>query len=294
MSHEPVLLKEVIQYLNAKDDDVILDATIGCGGHSREILNKIGKKGKLIGIDQDEEILEKLNAEFGDSVILINGNFRDLDKLIAPYGFTKINGALFDLGINSTQIEESDRGFSFQKNEPLLMTFKKNISQGDLTAYEIVNSWSEKDIADILFKYGEERYSRRIAKNIVESRRKEKIATTRALVEIIQASVPRTYCRGRIHCATRTFQALRIVVNDELAAMEEGIGKAWELLEQGGRIVVISFHSLEDRIAKNFFRNKVKEGKGRVLEKKPIISSREEIEINPRARSAKMRAIEKI
>lgn len=298
MGHIPVLLKEVIQYLNAKDGDVILDSTIGGGGHTKAIMQKIGKTGTLVGIDQDASMLDSLKSKFqipNSKLILINGNFRDLDKLIAPCGFKKINGAVFDLGINSEQFEESGRGFSFQKDETLLMTFKKDILSEDLTAYEIINSWSEKEIADVIYKYGEERYSRRIARKIVERRKEKPIKTTFELVEIIRLSVPQAYRNNRrIHCATRTFQALRMAVNDELPALEEGIGKALELLERGGRMVVISFHSLEDRIVKNFFRNKAKDGEGKVLTKKLIVASKKEKEENPRARSAKMRAIEKI
>ncbi len=298
MGHIPVLLKEAIQYLNAKDGDVILDSTVGGGGHAKAIMQKIGKTGTLVGIDQDAAMLDRLKSKFqipNSKLILINGNFRDLDKLIAPHGFKKINGAVFDLGINSEQFEESSRGFSFQKDEPLLMTYKSDIGPNDLTAKEIVNEWSEKEIADVIYKNGEERYSRRIARKIVERRKENPIKTTSELVEIIRLSVPPAYRNNRrIHCATRTFQALRMAVNDELPALEEGIGKAWELLERGGRMVVISFHSLEDRIVKNFFRNKAKDGEGKVLTKKPIVASKKEKEENPRARSAKMRAIEKI
>ncbi|MCG2699310.1 16S rRNA (cytosine(1402)-N(4))-methyltransferase RsmH [Candidatus Parcubacteria bacterium] len=298
MGHIPVLLKEAIQYLNAKDGDVILDSTVGGGGHAKAIMQKIGKTGTLVGIDQDAAMLDRLKSKFqipNSKLILINGNFRDLDKLIAPHGFKKINGAVFDLGINSEQFEESGRGFSFQKDEPLLMTYKSDIGPNDLTAKKIVNEWSEKEIADVIYKNGEERYSRRIARKIVERRKEKPIKTTSELVEIIRLSVPPAYRNNRrIHCATRTFQALRMAVNDELPALEEGIGKAWELLERGGRMVAISFHSLEDRIVKNFFRNKAKDGEGKVLTKKPIVASKKEKEENPRARSAKMRAIEKI
>ncbi|MBU4353121.1 16S rRNA (cytosine(1402)-N(4))-methyltransferase RsmH [Patescibacteria group bacterium] len=298
MGHIPVLLKEAIQYLNAKDGDVILDSTVGGGGHAKAIMQKIGKTGTLVGIDQDAAMLDRLKSKFqipNSKLILINGNFRDLDKLIAPHGFKKVNGAVFDLGINSEQFEESGRGFSFQKDEPLLMTYKSDIGPNDLTAKEIVNEWSEKEIADVIYKNGEERYSRRIARKIVERRKEKPIKTTSELVEIIRLSVPPAYRNNRrIHCATRTFQALRMAVNDELPALEEGIGKAWELLERGGRMVAISFHSLEDRIVKNFFRNKAKDGEGKVLTKKPIVASKKEKEENPRARSAKMRAIEKI
>lgn len=271
MAHLPVLLKESIYYLNPKPGDTILDATIDGGGHAKEILKIVGKSGKLIGIDLDETQVQGARV--------LRGNFRDVDKLVKE----KINGAIFDLGMSSTQLEESGRGFSFQKNEPLLMTYGQ---ENDLTAKEIVNKWSEKDISDVLYKYGEERYSRRIAKNIVRHR---PINTTFELVDIIRASVPRQYREGRINCATRTFQALRIAVNDEINALQEGIEKAWKLLLSRGRLIVISFHSLEDRVVKNFFR---KSG-GVILTKKPITATQEEKQRNPRCRSAKLRAIEK-
>jgi 16S rRNA (cytosine1402-N4)-methyltransferase len=187
------------------------------------------------------------------------------------------------------QLEKSGRGFSFQKDEPLLMTLKSEPGPNDLTAREILNKWSEKEIADVLYKYGEERYSRRIARAIFERRKKKAVETTLELIDIVRASVPRSYRHGRINCATRTFQALRIAVNDELNALEEGLEKAWNALNDKSRMIVISFHSLEDRIVKNFFK---KTG-GKILTKKPIVPSEEEIKNNPRSRSAKMRAIEK-
>lgn len=300
--HKPVLLKETVEYLNPKSGDTVLDATIDGGGHAEEILKIIDEKGRLIGIEQDAVILEKLESrmrgrEFGDgkNIILINGNFRDLDKLIEPLNIKKINGALFDLGMSSLQLEESGRGFTFLKNEPLLMTYKSDITSSDLTARDIINSWSEEDIADILFKYGEERYSRRIAKAIIEEREKKSIDTTFDLKGIIEKSVPPNYrYNRRINCATKSFQALRIMVNDELNALSEGLKKSWELLSGGSRTVVISFHSLEDRIVKKFFKEKAKEKEGMILTKKPITSSEKEQETNPRSRSAKLRAIEKI
>lgn len=300
MAHIPVLLQELIYYLSPKPGDIILDATINGGGHAKAILKAIGKNGLLIGIDRDAVILKETRNKIPDkNIILINGNFRDLDELLKKENIKKIDGAIFDLGMSSTQIEESGRGFSFQKDEPLLMTYKTEIGQSDLpahaglTAKEIVNKWSEEDIANVLYKYGGERYSRRIAKNIVARRKKKLIQTTFELVDIIREAVPRAYRNDRrLNCATRTFQALRIAVNDELAALEEGIDKAFGLLAQDGRIVVISFHSLEDKIVKNFFRQKAKKG-GNILTKKPIKPSSEEIKINPRARSAKLRAIEK-
>lgn len=301
--HKPVLLKETIEYLNPEQGDTILDATINGGGHAGEILKAIGDKGRLIGIEQDAKILEDTRFKFQDSsfknnVILINGNFRDLDELLKNNNAEKIDGAIFDLGMSSAQLEESGRGFSFQKNEPLVMTFKSDINGSDLTARDIVNKWSEKDIADILYKYGEEKYSRRIAKNIAEQREAKEIKTTFDLAEIVEASVPAFYRNPpaggpRINCYTKTFQALRIAVNDELGALEEGLDKVWKFLSPGARLVVISFHSLEDRIVKNFYKGKKEEGEGNILTKKPITASEKEIMSNPRSRSAKMRAIEK-
>jgi 16S rRNA (cytosine1402-N4)-methyltransferase len=272
MAHVPVLLKESIYYLNPKSGDTILDATINGGGHAREILRIIKKTGQLIGIDLDKTQVPGAKV--------IQGNFREADKLVRE----KLNGALFDLGMSSNQLEQSGRGFSFQKDEPLLMTYGQN----DLTAREIINKWSEKDISDVLYKYGEERYSRRIAKNIIKAR---PIETTFELVDVIRASVPSSYRNKRINCSTRTFQALRIAVNDEINALKEGMEKVWKLLKPGGRMVIISFHSLEDREAKNFFKKLKEEKQGIILTKKPIRAGEEEKKINPRSRSAKLRAI---
>lgn len=298
MGHIPVLLKEIIHYLDLQSGDTILDATVDGGGHAAAVCEEIGSNGLLIGIDQDKEILKATECKMKKSkckIILINGNFRDLDELVAPYNIKSIDGAIFDLGMSTLQLEESSRGFSFQRNEPLLMTFKSEIGPNNLTAKKIVNRWNEKEIADILYKYGEERYSRRIARGICEKRKKERIETTFNLVDIIRVSVPAAYRNNRrINCCTRTFQALRIAVNDELRALEEGIEKSWNLLSKKSRLVVISFHSLEDRIVKNFLREKFKNKEGVILTKKPIIPTEEEIKLNPASRSAKLRAIDKI
>lgn len=295
--HVPVLLKELIYYLDPGPGDTILDATVGGGGHAKLILNAIGKGGRLVGIDQDAVSLEKLKSDLGDrgkNAIFINGNFRNLDELIEPYNVKKIDGAIFDFGMSSVQLEESGRGFTFRKNEPLLMTYKSDPGGSDLTARDIVNKWSEKDISDILKKYGEERYAKKIASNIARQREMREIKTTLDLVAIIEASVPPRYRRSRkINCSTKTFQALRIAVNDELSAVSEGIEKAWNLLSPGAKMVAISFHSLEDKIVKNFFREKAREKTGNLLTKKPIGPSLQEKKKNPRSRSAKLRAIEK-
>ncbi|MEK9183495.1 MAG: 16S rRNA (cytosine(1402)-N(4))-methyltransferase RsmH, partial [Patescibacteria group bacterium] len=207
----------------------------------------------------------------------------------------KIDGAMFDLGMSSLQLEDSGRGFSFQKNQPLLMTFKSEPSPGDLTAKDIVNKWREKEIADLIYEYGEERYSRKIAKGIIKVRRERSIETTFELVEIVRKSVPAQYRSNKsLNCATRTFQALRIVVNDELTALKEGINKAWDFLREDGKLVVISFHSLEDRIVKKFFKDKAVLGEGAILTKKPIVAGAEEKKLNPRSQSAKLRAMKKL
>lgn len=295
--HIPVLLKETIEYLNPKHGDTIVDGTINGGGHSEEILKKIGDIGKLIGIDQDGNILNKLREKWQGkkNIYLINDNFRNLDSILESLKIEKINGALLDLGFSSMQLEQSGRGLSFQKDEPLLMTLKSDILPEDLTAREILNTWSEEDIANLIYKNGEERYSRRIARNIARRRETKSIEMTFELVDIIREAVPAAYRNNRrINCATRTFQALRIAVNDELGAMEEGIIKAWSVLGISGRLAVISFHSLEDRIVKNFMRDKAKSGGGKILTKKPAVASEAEMASNPRSRSAKLRALEKI
>ena len=295
--HIPVLLKESTECLNPKQGDVILDATINGGGHSEEMLKMIGEKGKLIGIDQDDEVLNKLKKKWKDrkNILLARDNFRNLDKVLESLKIEKINGAIFDIGVSSSQIDESGRGFSFQKDEPLLMTMKSRIEPDDLTAKEIVNIWSEKDLADTIWKYGEERFSRRIAKNIVRRRKAKKFETTMELVDAIRESVPSFYRNGRkINCATRTFQALRIAVNDELGALKEGMEKAWSFLQGGGSLAVVSFHSLEDRIVKNYFKELAAKNEGKIMAKKPIIPTEEEKKANPRSRSAKLRAIKKV
>lgn len=293
--HIPVLFEESLRYLDPKRGDVILDATIDGGGHAKEILRAIGENGKLIGIEQDSGILDKLKEKLWKNAILINDNFRNLDKILNSLKIKKIDGVIFDLGMSSLQLEDSGRGFSFQKNEPLLMTFKSKLGSDDLTAEDIVNKWGEKQIADLIYRYGEERYSRRIARSITEARDKKKVGTTLELVDIIRRSVPARYRDNKsLNCATRTFQALRIVVNDELEALKEGINKAWSFLARDGKLVVISFHSLEDRIAKKFFKDKAILKEGVILTKKPIVAGEEEKRLNPRSRGAKLRAVKKI
>jgi len=296
--HTPVLLNEVIENLNLKKGDVVLDGTVGGGGYLKEICKKVDVEGKVIGLDQDNNALERVkegSKNWNRDLILVNDNFRNLDNVLIDLNIKKVNGVVFDLGLSSDHFENSGRGFSFKKDEPLLMTFEKDLTKARFTARDIVNDWDEENIADILYGYGEEKFSRRIAKNIVEARKEKAINTTTDLVEIIEKSVPVWYKKGRkTHFATKTFQALRITVNDELETLKDGLKKGFDALEKQGRLVVVSFHSLEDRIIKNFMRDKKNEREGILITKKPIVPSREEIKENPRSRSAKLRIIEKI
>ncbi|KKS23320.1 MAG: Ribosomal RNA small subunit methyltransferase H [Candidatus Nomurabacteria bacterium GW2011_GWC2_41_8] len=302
--HKTVLLNETIDGLLApqkagNENLVIVDATFGGGGHSLEICKRCPSV-KIIALDQDKSVFEKAKDKFkGCDIVFINKNFRDLDIKM-----DSVDGIIFDLGLSSDQLENSGRGFSFMKDEPLLMTMKEparrslgaggNPSEYFVTADDVVNTWGEENLADIIYGYGEERYSRRIAKGIVDARHKRKIKSTFDLVQIIREAAPAGYRRGRIHFATRTFQALRIAVNDELGVLKTGLEKGFDALKTGGRMSVISFHSLEDRIVKKFFREKKDGGEAFLINKKPVLVSEEELKNNPRARSAKLRILEKI
>lgn len=293
--HKTVLLNETIEGLNLQNNSSVkslaLDCTFGGGGHSLEILSRYPNI-NVIAIDQDNTAWKVAKGKFKgieDRIIFINGNFKDcIDKI------KDIDGIIFDLGLSSDQLENSGRGFSFIKDELLLMTMKEKPDEEDVTARDIVNTWEGKNLADIIYGYGEERYSRRIAKGIVEARKNGEIKTTFDLVKIINEAVPVAYRKGRIHPATRTFQALRIAVNDELGALKDGLEKGFNKLKVGGRMSVISFHSLEDRIVKRFYKMLQKEGKTKLVNKKPIKASAEELKNNFRSRSAKLRILEKI
>lgn len=294
--HIPVLLKEVIEYLNFEEKDkIFLDATLGAGGHSCEICRRFPWV-EVIGIDADEDainIAENKLKEAGCQFRIEISNFRKLSEVIDKLNVKEVDKALFDLGMSSMQIDISGRGFSFQKDEPLLMTMSKKPEESSLSAYEIVNSWSKEEIQKILKEYGEESFAGRIAEGIVKERKNKKIGTTGDLVKIIEDATPSFYHRKRIHPATKTFQALRIAVNDELNALVDGLSQAFRRLRKGGRIAVISFHGLEDRIVKNFFKGLALEEEATLIFKKPIVPTKEEININPRSRSAKLRVIEK-
>jgi 16S rRNA (cytosine1402-N4)-methyltransferase len=294
MQHVPVLLHEAIEALNLKDGDIFLDGTLGSAGHSLAVAEKFGDDVEIIGIDRDVEALqrseERLRA-LTHSAYLKLDSFRNIDEVLKGLGIEKINAVLLDLGISSEQIDESGRGFTFKKDEPLEMTMEKDAK--GVTAKEVLNNWSEETLEMVIRGFGEERYARKIAHEIVMQREEKPFKTTRDLEEAVLAAVPASYKRGRINPATRTFQAIRIAVNEELSALEEGLEKAFGALAPRGRLAVISFHSLEDRIVKNFMRDKAKEGQGKLITKKPIEPSDEEVERNPRSRSAKLRAIEK-
>lgn len=296
--HIPVLEKEALAGLVLKPGMTVVDATLGEGGHSLKIAEAIGVTGRLVAIDRDRDSIDRAKIRLAGMqcrIEYVEDSFANLAAILDRLGVSSIDAILFDLGWNTGQFEQSGRGFSFAKDEPLLMTFNApfsaSFSADDLTAYKIVNSWSETDIANAIYEYGEERASRRIAKNIIAARKAKPVATSSDLAAIIEKAVG---MHGRIHPATKTFQALRIAVNDELGALMKGLEHAIEALTPGGRLAVISFHSLEDRIVKQFMRQHEDAGRLTRITKKPIAASRAEVHANPRARSAKLRIAEKI
>ena len=293
VAHRTVLLHEAIESLVIQKDDIVVDATLGGAGHSKEIFTHLGANGSLIGFDADRRAIERaekvLDIHKHNNIRLVNANFRSLDIELDRIGVPRIDKALFDLGWSTFQLHEG-RGFSFLSIEPLSMAYADDQA---LTADTIVNSWGEESLADVIFGWGEERYSRRIARAIVEAREKAPIKTARELGDLIKAAVPPPYRFGRIHPATKTFQALRIAVNDELGALKDALRLAWNRLAPGGRIAVITFHSIEDRLVKQQFVAWEAEGNGSRVPKKAIAPSKEEVKANPRARSAKLRIIEK-
>ena len=293
MSHIPVLPKEVIEYLKPEQGEFFIDGTVDGGGHAREVLKRIMPGGKFLGVDLDGEMIEKLkrDAELKDyakkgEVKLVNGNYADLPEILERESLPKADGLLLDLGFSSEQLEASGRGFSFKKDEPLLMTY------GDATVpvKDILRQLDEKELADVIYEFSGERFSRKIAAAIKQAGRKKKIETTGELNEIIKSTLPKSYERGRIEPATRTFQALRIYANRELENIENVLKQITRIVKPGGRVAIISFHSLEDRTVKNSFRNLYKEGEIEILTKKPVRPSREEERENPRSRSAMLRA----
>jgi len=294
--HVSVFLDEVTTWLVAGKAKTFVDGTVGYGGHGERLLERAGDGAVLIGIDRDEEALAYSRirlARFGSRAILLKGDFVDMKQLLRNVDVAAIDGALLDLGVSSPQLDDSNRGFSFQEDGPLDMRMDQSTGT---TAGELVNSLPETELADLIFQYGEERFSRRIARAIVRARERKSLATTQELTAVIKESVPAAYRHGRIHCATRTFQALRIAVNRELDVLEPAIRDAVDMLRPGGRIAVISFHSLEDRIVKHTFRALAERPHPQVavLTKKPQVPSDAECQANPRARSAKLRVAERL
>lgn len=302
-THIPVLLEETLDLLGLKDGDVVVDATLGLGGHAKEILKRIQPSGKLIGIDKDEQALtiaRKNLQPFADKVVLVNGNFRNIDELVKSAKYERVSGILFDLGVSSLQLDEGARGFSFNKEAELDMRMDK---KSYLTAKEVVNNYSYQDLVRIFTEYGEERKAEDIAKRITEARKNKPIETTIDLVEVAFPNVAGKHMS--IHPATKIFQAIRMEVNDELGALEEGLRNGFDILEtasgpegspaqRGGRMAVISFHSLEDRIVKRFFKHLKTGGSGKLLTKKALRPSWPERQKNKRSRSAKLRVIERL
>ncbi|GAB1156557.1 16S rRNA (cytosine(1402)-N(4))-methyltransferase RsmH [Paenibacillus illinoisensis] len=313
--HITVLKEEATEGLNIKQDGIYVDCTLGGGGHSSVIASKLGPGGRLIALDQDDWALdnarEKL-ASYGDRITLVKTNFRDLEQVLKELdvpmkdGVPQVDGILYDLGVSSPQFDEGERGFSYNHDAPLDMRMDQDAF---LTAKEIVNEWPEEEIARILYRYGEEKFSRRIARVIVEKRSQAVIETTGELVELIKEGIPAAARRTGGHPAKRSFQALRIAVNDELGAFEEALHQAIRCLAPGGRVSVITFHSLEDRICKQIFSSYLEKctcppdfplcvcgGKGvlRLVNRKPLIPTDTELAENSRARSAKLRVAEKL
>ncbi len=287
---------EIVSWFLCRPGGVYVDCTVGYGGLGLEIIARSEPGGVFIGIDQDAEAVhaarERL-AGFQCEVHVIKGNFRELQNHVRGLGIEKVDGVVFDLGVSSPQFDRPERGFSFTASGPLDMRMDQSAK---LCAADLVNGLSEAELADLIHRYGEERYSRRIARAIVRARQISPLRTTRDLVSAIERAVPAVYRHGRIHCATRTFQALRIAVNQELDALEPALRQAANLLRPGGRMCVLSFHSLEDRIVKHTFRALSKEPGATlsVLTKRPQVPSEEECRRNPRARSAKLRVAERL
>lgn len=287
---------EVLAWLRPEAGQIFVDCTVGYCGHAMDVLVASAPSGILIGIDRDRQAIEsgrKRLESFGNRAVLIQGHFVDLKRHLATRGISHVHGALFDLGVSSPQIDEPGRGLSFQTEGPLDMRMDKD---SGATAADIVNRTDEVDLANMIYQFGEERYSRRIARAIVRARASRPFTTTTELVSVIASAVPGHYRRGRIHCATRTFQALRIAVNQELDHLEPALRDAADVLAPGSRLCVISFHSLEDRIVKQTFRALSAQtgGELEILTKRPQLPTDEEIERNPRSRSAKLRVIQRI
>ncbi len=293
-SHVPVMVCEVEALLNVKNGATVVDCTLGLGGHARVVARLIGAEGRLIGIDQDVQAIEKAREQlrdFGGRLDIIKSNFRKLDEILSDLGVNEVDAILFDLGVSSLQLDDAARGFSFRSEGPLDMRMDQ---EAQISAFELVNSLSEEEIANLLWRYGEERFSRRIASTIVRARSARAIETTKDLVDVILRALPYRVSRDGVHPATRSFQAIRIAVNQELDVLSMALDAAFRHVKVGGRICVIAFHSLEDRIVKEKFREFAHKGSATLLTKKPLRPGDEETGANPRSRSARVRAVERI
>ena len=306
--HISVLLNECIEGLNIKENGIYVDGTLGGAGHSAEIVKRL-TTGRLIGIDQDTNAIkaaEKRLEEYKDKVTLVHDNFSNIKAVFSQLGIEKADGFLLDIGVSSHQLDEAERGFSYMHDAPLDMRMNRDNS---FSAYNVVNEYSEDELSEIIYKYGEERWSKRIAQFIVAERSKKPIETTFELVDVIKKAVPKGARKDGPHPAKRTFQAIRIEVNGELEILERTIDDMTELLNPGGRLCIITFHSLEDRIVKNAFRKQEnpctcppefpvcvcgKKKRANVITRKPILPSDEELEFNHRSRSAKLRILERV
>lgn len=292
--HQPVMVSEVLQYLNPHPGAVVVDGTIGTAGHSLHILPRLVPDGRLIAIDRDSEALQIAQGrliEFQPMVTLLHGNYRDISALLSQAHCARVDGLLLDLGMSSLQVGRDERGFSFTKEGPLDM--RMDPSDGT-TAAALVNQLSEDELSYLLESLGEERFAKRIAAQLVRERRVHPIETTMQLARLITHALPPDSRHGRLHAATRTFQALRMAVNDEVGSLQDVLSVLPNIIRPQGRVIILTFHSIEDRLVKHAFRKYVQEGKWRLLTPKPLSSRTEEIAQNPRARSAKLRVIERL
>ena len=307
-NHVSVLLNECLEGLNIKENGIYVDGTLGGAGHSSEILKRLSKEGRLIGIDQDTDALKAAKERLKDysNVTFVHSNFSNIENVLNNLNIDGVDGILMDLGVSSYQLDEGERGFSYMKDAPLDMRMNR---ENDFSAYNVVNEYSEEDLYRIIRDYGEEKFAKRIASFIVENRQEKNIETTLELVEIIKNAIPAKARREGPHPAKRTFQAIRIEVNSELSILNKTIEDGVEKLNKGGRMAIITFHSLEDRIVKNKFRDLAvscrcpkefpvcvcgEKAKVKIISRKAIEPTKEEVEINPRSRSAKLRVVEKI
>lgn len=307
-NHVSVLLNECLEGLNVKENGIYVDGTLGGAGHSSEILKRLSNEGRLIGIDQDTDALKAAKERLKDysNVTFVHSNFSNIENVLNNLNIDGVDGILMDLGVSSYQLDEGERGFSYMKDAPLDMRMNR---ENDFSAYNVVNEYSEEDLYRIIRDYGEEKFAKRIASFIVENRQEKNIETTLELVEIIKNAIPAKARREGPHPAKRTFQAIRIEVNSELSILNKTIEDGVEKLNKGGRMAIITFHSLEDRIVKNKFRDLAvscrcpkefpvcvcgEKAKVKIISRKAIEPTKEEVEVNPRSRSAKLRVIEKL